>query len=145
MSAVARADLAITGMTCASCVARVEKTLAQSPGVRRAGVNLATSRATVEYDPAQTAILNLVDAVKSAGYGARDTSGDGAIGDARAELAERGEFETLKRKLLVAVALSLPVLILAMSHGRISALSSTTTNWIELVLTISVPAGRRRH
>ena len=59
--------LPIGGMTCASCVARVEKALAKVPGVRSAGVNLATERATVLGD-ATLAVGGLVDAVEKAGY-----------------------------------------------------------------------------
>ena len=46
-----RVDLPITGMTCAACARRIERRLNQTPGVSRAGVNFATARATVEYDP----------------------------------------------------------------------------------------------
>src|SRR5688572_27231148 len=69
----ARVDLPITGMTCAACAGRVEKSLARSPGVRKAGVNLATARATVDYDPAATGVRNLVRAVEDAGYGTAGT------------------------------------------------------------------------
>ncbi|HVK37823.1 MAG TPA: heavy metal-associated domain-containing protein, partial [Candidatus Kapabacteria bacterium] len=46
-----RVDLPITGMTCAACANRIERQLKRAPGVRVAGVNFATGRATVEYDP----------------------------------------------------------------------------------------------
>src|SRR5688500_9150840 len=46
-----RIDLPITGMTCAACANRIERQLTRAPGVRSAGVNLATNRATVEFDP----------------------------------------------------------------------------------------------
>ncbi|RQU13561.1 Cu(2+)-exporting ATPase [Burkholderia cenocepacia] len=62
-------ELDIDGMTCASCVSRVEKALAKVPGVTRASVNLATERATVDASNAVSA-AQLVDAVKQAGYGA---------------------------------------------------------------------------
>lgn len=65
-----RAELAVSGMTCASCVMRVEKKLKKAPGVRDAAVNLATERATVTYDPAQATPASLVQAVETAGYGA---------------------------------------------------------------------------
>ncbi len=61
-------QLPIGGMTCASCVRRVEKALAKVPGVQTAGVNLATERATVTYDPAQASLPQLRAAVESAGY-----------------------------------------------------------------------------
>src|SRR5215468_12613184 len=61
--------LPITGMTCASCVSRVQKALKKVPGVVDASVNLATEQAAVRYDPAQLAPAQLQDAVENAGYG----------------------------------------------------------------------------
>ncbi|WP_080407194.1 heavy metal translocating P-type ATPase [Burkholderia ubonensis] len=65
--ATAPIELEIEGMTCASCVARVEKALANVPGVTRASVNLATERATVDAAAGVTT-TQLVDAVRQAGY-----------------------------------------------------------------------------
>ena len=64
-----RVDLPITGMSCASCAQRIERSLSSAPGVRSAGVNLATSRATVEYDPDATTVRDLMSRVKDIGYG----------------------------------------------------------------------------
>src|SRR5918912_1087543 len=64
-----RVDLAVTGMTCAACARRIERKLSRTPGVNRAGVNFATSRATVEYDPQATGVHQLIEAVKEVGYG----------------------------------------------------------------------------
>jgi len=64
-----RVDLEITGMTCASCVSRVEKELNRLDGVE-ASVNLATERAAVRFDPALVAPADLVHAVEATGYGA---------------------------------------------------------------------------
>ncbi|WP_175029187.1 heavy metal translocating P-type ATPase, partial [Burkholderia seminalis] len=71
-------ELDIDGMTCASCVSRVEKALANVPGVTRASVNLATERATVDA-AAGVSASQLADAVKQAGYGATPTAPDIAI------------------------------------------------------------------
>jgi Cu+-exporting ATPase len=205
-----RVDLPITGMSCASCARRIEKELSQTPGVRRAGVNLATSRATVEYDPARTDVRQLMDTVKATGYGTagtaradfvvddsarpsgssrpleahlqhtrgvvgasfnlgtmeirveylpgaidvgalkraiedfgyrvRDVPGDG--GDITAGEAEEdardAEYRELKRKLWIAAALSLPVLVIAMSHGRVAWLDFPGVNWLQLALTTPV-------
>ena len=68
----AEATLPITGMTCASCVRRVEKALAKVDGVHKAAVNLATERATVTYDPAVVGPTGLRAAVEKAGYGVRE-------------------------------------------------------------------------
>jgi Cu+-exporting ATPase len=64
-------SLPITGMTCASCVRRVERTLSKVPGVAAASVNLATEQATVSYDPATVSLADLETAVEKAGYGVR--------------------------------------------------------------------------
>ncbi len=64
-------SLPITGMTCASCVRRVERTLSTVPGVASASVNLANERATVSYDPATATLADLEAAVEKAGYGVR--------------------------------------------------------------------------
>ncbi|MCA8086703.1 heavy metal translocating P-type ATPase [Burkholderia cenocepacia] len=72
-TAPASIELDIDGMTCASCVSRVEKALAKVPGVTRASVNLATERATVDASDDVSA-AQLVDAVKQAGYGATPTA-----------------------------------------------------------------------
>ena len=64
--------LAVEGMTCASCVRRVERSLSKVPGVAEASVNLATERATVTFAPDETTIADLVGAVEKAGYGAEE-------------------------------------------------------------------------
>nr|WP_305067642.1 heavy metal translocating P-type ATPase [Methanocella sp. CWC-04] len=64
-----RTQLKITGMTCASCVSRVESALKSVKGVSEANVNLASEKATVLYDPEAATIDSMVDAVKDAGYG----------------------------------------------------------------------------
>jgi len=134
----ARVDLTITGMTCAACANRVEKSLARAPGVKSAGVNLATSRATVEYDPTATGVEQLAEAVKNAGYGARDSSAGGQSEEIADSRARRAEYDELERKFLIATFLSLPVLIIAMAHGRITAFNFPAVNWLELALTTPV-------
>ncbi|MDF1542847.1 MAG: heavy metal translocating P-type ATPase [Anaerosomatales bacterium] len=88
----------VTGMTCASCVAVIEKTLARMPGVLSANVNLASERLTVSYDPAQIDEPGIAAAVKAAGYeatplGARSsahTGGGTSTGSARVTLGVTG-------------------------------------------------------
>jgi len=58
----------VTGMTCASCVRRIEKALARVPGVEEAAVNLATEKARVRFDPQQAGLEQLTAAVEKAGY-----------------------------------------------------------------------------
>ncbi|MEW6280042.1 MAG: cation transporter, partial [Candidatus Eremiobacterota bacterium] len=66
---MAETTLTVTGMTCASCVRRVEKALGKVPGVSRAEVNLATEQATVGYDAAVADEKGLIQAIERAGYG----------------------------------------------------------------------------
>jgi Cu+-exporting ATPase len=68
----------VTGMTCASCVRRIEKALGKVDGVREASVNLATEKARVVYDPAIVTIDQLQAAVEKAGYGVRNVPTTGA-------------------------------------------------------------------
>ncbi|MBA3430282.1 MAG: cation-translocating P-type ATPase, partial [Actinobacteria bacterium] len=61
-------ELSVEGMTCASCAARVEKTLARQTGVDEAGVNLASNRATVLYRPEAVSVQELENAIEGIGY-----------------------------------------------------------------------------
>ncbi|HEY3272306.1 MAG TPA: heavy metal translocating P-type ATPase [Methanocella sp.] len=67
-----KTQLKITGMTCASCVARVEKAIRETKGVEQANVNLATEIATFVYEPSQISIEDIVHAIKDAGYGVEE-------------------------------------------------------------------------
>jgi Cu+-exporting ATPase len=98
----ARLELPIGGMTCASCAARVERSLIEVEGVVDASVNSATERAAVVYDPARVDRGRLVEAVEGAGYDV----GPGAAADDAAG--------PLRRRLAVSALLSLPVLLLSM-------------------------------
>src|SRR5439155_1967066 len=68
LMAESRALLALEGMTCASCAMRIEKGLKKVPGVKEASVNLATERADITYDPAQTTVQQMVQKVDAVGY-----------------------------------------------------------------------------
>ncbi|MFL5539717.1 MAG: heavy metal translocating P-type ATPase, partial [Longimicrobiaceae bacterium] len=203
-----RVDLPITGMSCAACARRIENALAKAPGVQRAGVNLATSRATVEYDPARAGVRDFVQVVRDAGYGTAGTaradfvvddsarpagsakplqdhllarrgvlaadfnlatmqvrveylpgaadaaelrgaieelgyvvrdlpSGTGSGADSL-EAAHAAEYAALRRRFLVAAVLSVPVLVMAMSHGRIPWLAFPGSTWVQLLLATPV-------
>ena len=107
----AQETLPILGMTCASCVSRVEKALRTPPGVLRAEVNLATEKATVTYLPGQATRQDLVDAVRGAGYDVVEPApgaGEAAVAAADAEEAARAAaYHTLKLKVAVGFALSI--------------------------------------
>ena len=67
-------ELPITGMTCASCVRNVERALTKTEGVGGASVNLATERASVQFDPQMMSVPQLIERVKNAGYGVATAS-----------------------------------------------------------------------
>ncbi|RDL48358.1 Copper-transporting P-type ATPase [Ensifer sp. M14] len=112
-------ELAIEGMTCASCVARIEKALKAVPGVTEANVNLATERASVRLTKGVVTAASLEEAVRAAGYDAKRITGDENT-DEEAEKRER-ESRRLSRSLLVAAALTLPIFVLEMGSHFIPA------------------------
>ncbi|MEO1766198.1 heavy metal translocating P-type ATPase [Thiobacter aerophilum] len=102
-----RAELAISGMTCAACAARIEKVLNALPGVE-AQVNFAAEKALVYYTPGTVTLRDLIAAVERAGYGAREMVGAEREALRREkEAAYRHEF----RVFWVAAALTLPLLL----------------------------------
>ncbi len=116
-----RVDLAITGMTCASCVRRVERALAKVPGVAEARVNLATERATVMLAPATAVPLDsLVHAVVEYGYGARPLAEAAAA--AGREASEREREERVLRAKVIASGVVAAVVMSLMQWHRIPAL-----------------------
>ncbi|MFL5833480.1 MAG: heavy metal translocating P-type ATPase [Solirubrobacterales bacterium] len=124
-----RLELPIEGMTCASCAGRVEKSLNQLEGVE-ASVNFATERASVSFDPEQVEPEALVGAVESVGYAASLPAGeeDGAVE------GDRDPTQGLRRRLIFAAGLSLPVLLLAM----IEPLQFENWQWLSLQLATPV-------
>ncbi len=105
-------SIPIEGMTCASCVARVEKALAAVPGVLSASVNLATKTGTVELIPGVADRDGLRAAVESAGYAVPDiAAGEDPL--ARQERMQRDEERTLLSRLRVGAALGVPLFLIA--------------------------------
>ncbi len=108
--------LGVEGMTCASCVGRVERVVAKLPGVRSASVNLATGRTSVEV--AGWVEAGTVEAaIAKAGYTPRPMEAEPAPRGA-------GEEATLTRDLVVAVILTLPVLVLEMGGHLVPAFAA---------------------
>ena len=137
-------ELAIGGMTCASCVGRVEKALKAVPGVTEAVVNLATERATVR---GVASVQDLIAAVDKVGYEASpvDTSMQADEEAAEKKDAERAE---LKRDLTLAAVLALPVFVLEMGshmipgmHEWVASTIGIQQSWyLQFVLTLLVLA-----
>ena len=136
-------ELAVSGMTCASCVARVEKALAAVPGVAAASVNLATERATIT---GTAPLSRLIAAVEKAGYDATEA----ARIDQDVAASRRAEEERhLRRDLAIAAALTLPVFAVEMGghmipavHHWVMATIGMQTSWVlQAVLTTLVLIG----
>jgi len=106
-------ELSVSGMTCGSCAARVQRTLSKRDGVEEAQVNFATARATVRFDPAQVSLDELVSAVAKGGYVLSPIE---ASGDAGGEDAEAAVQAMWLRRLLVAWPLGLVVLALSLFY-----------------------------
>ncbi len=124
----------IGGMTCASCVSRVEKRLTRLDGVT-VEVNLATEKASVRF-PDAISTDQLVAAVESAGYTAtlavpRTTP---TPGDASGDATSTVEPDPLRTRLIISALLSLPVIVLAM----VPAWQFTNWQWLSLVLAAPV-------
>lgn len=142
-------ELNVMGMTCASCVGRVEKALRSVPGVVEATVNLATERASIygSADPAE-----LISAIERIGYEAKVVDSLSSL-QAVAENQKEIELLKLKRDLILAAALSLPVFLMEMGahlipgvHELIMDTIGMNTSWyMQFVLTALVLAfpGRR--
>ena len=141
-------ELAVEGMTCASCVGRVEAALAAVPGVIAARVNLASETAQVDLPEGQDISADLIKAVAAAGYEAHRK------GETIAPPLDRkaAEAEALTRKLLLAAALALPVFVAEMGghlyppfHHWIMANIGMQTSWmLQFVLTSIVLFGPGR-
>jgi len=130
-----RVDLPVSGMSCAACARSIENQLAATAGVTSAHVNFATSTATVEFDPARTAVRNLVDAIEELGYGVpQPLAGEDAGEDVEEQARER-EYAALKRRLWLAAAFTAPVVVLGMWPGLMHL---AATSWIQLALTTPV-------
>ena len=141
-------ELSIEGMTCASCVGRVEKALKKVEGVQQANVNLATERAWVQGN-AQVQSSDLIQAVKKAGYTAKQIEQSVSVQQDK----KATEQQQLKRDLMISLILAVPVFILEMGSHMIPAFHmwvmgniGTQQSWlIQCVLTtlVLIFPGRR--
>ena len=130
-SALMQVELPITGMTCASCANRIERKLNTLDGVT-ASVNYATEKATVEYDAGAVEPEQLVAAVEAAGYQAVLPADEPTTDEPTTDEAD--ETAPLRQRLLVSLALMLPVLAMAM----IPPLQFENWQWLSLTLAAPV-------
>ncbi|NIJ10392.1 Cu+-exporting ATPase [Saccharomonospora amisosensis] len=127
-------ELAISGMTCASCAMRIERKLNKLDGVS-ATVNYATEKATVSY-PEGTQPNRLIEEIEAAGYSAElPTPAEQRVeGEVDTGRGEDDELRSLRQRLVGSVVLAVPVILLAM----IPALQFTYWQWISLTLAAPV-------
>ncbi len=138
------AELTIIGMTCAACVRRVEQAVRAVPGVDEASVNLVTQRATILFDPGATQERALVEAIEDAGYGVVPPAPRAAAQRGRADqlaAAENEEQRTIRRDFAIAATLTVPLLVLAMSHGSIPGTDGPVGRWAQLLLATPIVFG----
>ncbi|QGM31412.1 heavy metal translocating P-type ATPase [Bacillus sp. N3536] len=130
-------EFAITGMTCAACSTRIEKGLNKLEGVSSANVNLALERATVEFNPSDVTINDIIQKVEKLGYGAIIKSEDKESVDYREEAIQKQ-----KVKFIVSAILSLPLLWTMVGHFSFTSFiympEFLMNPWVQMVLATPV-------
>lgn len=141
-------DFQISGMSCASCAARVEKALNAVEGVDQADVNLAAESAHIAGDVSQSNIDRMLAAIEKAGYSAKPITSTREASQSQAQAREE-ERQSLQKSLLFAAVLTLPVFVMEMGahlipalHHAIDASIGQQNNWlIQFALTTLVLFG----
>ncbi|MFM1867024.1 MAG: hypothetical protein RL591_432, partial [Planctomycetota bacterium] len=123
----------IEGMHCAACAAKVEKALRSDAAVISADVAFATRKARIAFDPSRTSLPQLAQRVRHAGF--KLAVGSGA---AEREREETRVLTDLRRRFFVGAALSLPLAIIAMTHGSIAWLAGEGAAWTQCALATPV-------
>ncbi|MGH8069023.1 MAG: heavy-metal-associated domain-containing protein [Candidatus Entotheonellia bacterium] len=129
-------DIPIRGMTCASCVATIERGLHRVPGVQTAAVDLAAAKAAVTYDPAIARVNDLVQAIEEAGYevkAARAAGGTGGMAN------QPSTWQTLKQMLKMAACCAGPILGLALLAPLAGSLGVGVSSVVSFLLVLACP------
>ncbi len=127
--ATKRTELTVTGMHCAGCAARIEGELRHTKGVCAATVNIATQRASVEYDPEQLTIEGIAGAIRAVGYGAIEKGQE----EAR-QAAEQRERRGLYRRFAFAAGATVLIMVVSM----LPVLPARVAPWVLLALATPV-------
>ena len=110
----------VTGMTCAACSARVEKSVSALPGMQQCSVNLLKNSMVVRYDDRQLTGAQIIQAVEKAGYGAslQQAGGKQTAGQARtgADDAARQEYLKMRRRVIWSFVFTVPLFYISMGH-----------------------------
>ncbi len=136
----AKAELPITGMTCANCAQTIERTLGRLGGVVSAGANFASERASVEYLPGVISLAAIQQAIRDVGYDVI-VSGEGVAAEDVERAAREAEVQDQTRKFWVGVAFTLPLFLLSMGRdfGLLGAWAHAPwVNWLFLLLATPV-------
>ena len=129
----------VTGMTCAACQARVQRTLRKQPGVADASVNLMMHDATISFDPTATTPEQLVAAIRDTGYGAELAPPDAnpiEEQDAR-DASDLSEYRALRTKAIVSGVIGAFTMFVSMPL--------MVPLWVQLVLAVGVMTWAGRH
>ena len=129
-------SLPVTGMSCSACAVAIQRALIRLPGVEAAGVNFATNRATVKFNPSALGVPAIVEAIRDAGYdivsAAPGADPEAALDDAESAVRE-AEYRDLRRRFVLGLILSIPVVAIGMWHAHFFGV-----NWLQLVLSVPV-------
>ena len=117
---------------------QLESVLSRLRGVVRSSFNLATMTVKVEYLPDIADTKQIRRAIEDFGYRVREVAGTGEAAEDSLEKAHAAEYADLKRKFWVAAILSLPILVIVMSHGRIALFDFPGVNFLQLALATPV-------
>lgn len=132
-----KAEFDITGMTCAACATRIEKGLNRMDGVANASVNLALEKATIEFNPSEVTIADVIAKVEKLGYGAHQKQEDQAQVDHREK-----HIKDQLRKFVISAILSLPLLWTMVGHFSFTSFlyvpDFLMNPWVQMVLATPV-------
>lgn len=132
-----KAEFEITGMTCAACATRIEKGLNRLDGVASANVNLALEKATIEYNPSEVTIADIIAKVEKLGYGAHQNKEDKESVDYREK-----HIKDQQRKFIISVIFSLPLLWTMIGHFSFTSFlyvpDFLMNPWVQLILATPV-------
>ena len=136
----AKAELPVTGMTCANCASTIERTLGRLGGVVAASANYASERVSVEYLPGVVSLAAIQQAIRDAGYDVV-VAAEGEAAEDVERAAREAEIQSQTRKFWVGVAFTLPLFLLSMGRdfGLLGAWAHEPwVNWLFLALATPV-------
>lgn len=132
-----KAEFEITGMTCAACATRIEKGLKKMEGVAIANVNLALEKATIEFNPSEVTISDIITKVEKLGYGAHQKQDEKEQVDYREK-----HIKDQQRKFIFSAILSLPLLWTMVGHFSFTSFlyvpDFLMNPWIQMILATPV-------